>query len=147
MTLRLVLRNALPEVERMAESILAWGRDAGLSEAFVGELRLVLEELTENAIRYGYPSGVNGHIEVRLALTATDVTAEVENDGVAFDPLAQAPPDLTIPAQDRPIGGLGIFLVRQLTNGITYGRTSGTNLVSFSMSVPPASTTPEKARG
>jgi serine/threonine-protein kinase RsbW len=136
MTLQLVLRNTLPEVERMTEALLVWGRGAGLSETFLGDLRLVLEELMENAIRHGYPAGVEGRIDVRIALKAAEVEVEVEDDGGAFDLLAAPPPDLTNPVEDRPAGGLGIFLVRKLTNSLTYRRTSRTNLVRFSIRMP-----------
>jgi serine/threonine-protein kinase RsbW len=63
-----------------------------------------------------------------------ELSVEVADQGVEFNPLTAAPPDLTLNLEDRPIGGLGIFLVKKLAPSITYRRDRDWNRLTFGIS-------------
>jgi serine/threonine-protein kinase RsbW len=126
---------------RIVNDLAAMGSLAEAVEAFVAEHRLPAEaanalyvsvdEAVSNAIAYGYPEGAHGEIAVRLRRRPGSVVLEVEDDGAPFDPLQAAPPDLTLPLADRPIGGLGIHLIRNLMDEMSYARRDGRNVLKL----------------
>jgi serine/threonine-protein kinase RsbW len=126
---------------RIVNDLAAMGSLAEAVEAFVAEHRLPAEaanalyvsvdEAVSNAIAYGYPEGAHGEIAVRLRRRPGSVVLEVEDDGAPFDPLQAAPPDLTLPLADRPIGGLGIHLIRNLMDEMSYARRDGRNILKL----------------
>ncbi|QPM90249.1 ATP-binding protein [Pseudooceanicola algae] len=107
-------------------------------EGLAGKLDLVVEELFLNLANHAYADGEG---EVRLALIASDrdVTLQIEDDGAAFDPLASAPePDLDMEIDERAIGGLGLHLIRSLSDAQTYERTAGVNRLTLVFRTVPA---------
>ena len=88
-----------------------------------------LDELLANALSHGRtgrePCLVSGGVE----LNAERVTVTVTDDGIPFDPFARDAPDTTLPVDERPIGGLGIHLVGQLMDQVSYQRQDGRNVV------------------
>jgi anti-sigma regulatory factor (Ser/Thr protein kinase) len=104
-------------------------REAGCAEEVVLELRLVAEEVLTNIAKYGFEPGATPAVEVRVALTPEDATLEFRDQGRAFDPLAQAPPDRAAPREERPLGGLGLALVRSLVDEAAYAREGATNVL------------------
>lgn len=119
----------------------------GLVETFAAEHRLaaddkaraliVLEELLTNLSKYGYPSQSErkGIAEVALELESTRLTIDFSDDGQAFDPFANTVPDFDQSAESRPIGGLGLHMVRALSDEATYSRRDGRNFVRLSWRV------------
>jgi anti-sigma regulatory factor (Ser/Thr protein kinase) len=108
------------------------GEEAGLPVERLGELDLVVEELFVNVARY---AGA-GTVELRYTVPEAGVVeVELADDGRAFDPLARAEPDLELPLEARPVGGLGIFLVRRLTQSLRYCRDGGWNRILFRVAV------------
>ena len=71
-------------------------------------------------------------VEVSLNLGNDAVTMTVEDDGPQFDPLSLPPPDVTATLADRKVGGLGVFLVRNIMDTVTYARTAGRNRLRIS---------------
>jgi anti-sigma regulatory factor (Ser/Thr protein kinase) len=98
---------------------------------------LALEEIFTNIIRHGY--GDAGSHDIRFAARLTDehVVLQFADDGCEFDPLRAGPPDLTLPPDERPIGGLGIHLVRRLAERLEYQRTGGFNQLTASFALHP----------
>lgn len=107
----------------------------GLDAETCGRINLVLEEALVNVVDYAYPTGTEGKIE----LTARHATApdrlifEIFDRGVPFDPTQAPEPDLEASAEERPIGGLGIFMVRTLSDGVTYRRDGDRNILTISL--------------
>ncbi len=97
---------------------------------------LVIEELVTNTIKYGYDDASAHQILVKVAFHEGHLCIEVRDNGHAFDPLAQEAPDFTLPADERPIGGLGIHLVRQMTDDVRYERRGGENVVIATKAFP-----------
>jgi serine phosphatase RsbU (regulator of sigma subunit)/anti-sigma regulatory factor (Ser/Thr protein kinase) len=122
------LDNHLAEIPRLAHAVEEYGARLGLPVEAIYHVNLALDELLTNMISYGYPEGADGHIHVALLRTADTLTVDLLDDGLAFDLLQQAPPpDLDGDLEDRPIGGLGIYLVRTLIDETTYRREAGYN--------------------
>ncbi len=109
---------------------------AGFPEKDLGRLDLVVEEVVVNVINYAYPEGQPGTIEVGYAIEGPGkLFIQVSDMGRDFDPLAKDPPDLRLGLSDRPIGGLGIFLVKQIAHSITYSRADNRNVLAFHLDV------------
>jgi anti-sigma regulatory factor (Ser/Thr protein kinase) len=102
------------------------------------KLDLVLEELLVNIARYAYPAG-NGAAEVAFAPDGPGkLYVEISDWGNDFNPLDVEPPDFSRGLAERPIGGLGVFLVRSLVSDIAYRRDTDRNVLSFGFPGPGA---------
>ena len=113
--------DALRHMER---SIDEFGHQEQWPGDLIFKLHLILEELGLNAMTYGGASSVR----IIISEEAEMVTIEISDDGGAFNPLNDAPqPDVNAALEDRSIGGLGIHLVRTLTNDLSYRREGGRN--------------------
>ena len=109
--------------------------EAGLPEARVGELDLLIEEIFMNVCCHAYPDGRQGVVTLSYTIpTPGEMSIEVADQGAEFNPLTAPPPDLTLDLESRPIGGLGIFLVKTLAPSITYRRDRDWNRITFRMS-------------
>ncbi len=83
-------------------------------------MRLVVEEIATNIVKYGYDDGARDMIQVRCALVDGALQVRIRDRGRPFDPRDHADPDLTVPAAERDIGGLGLFFVRELADRLSY---------------------------
>jgi serine/threonine-protein kinase RsbW len=90
-------------------------------------LNIAVEEIVLNAIKHGRCSPAQGAIGIGLSLSGPELDITITDTGIPFNPLDAPPPDLTASLADRPIGGLGIHLVRSLMNSIEYKREGGEN--------------------
>lgn len=94
---------------------------------FLFRMNLVLEEMTLNVMTHGRAAGAS-ELEVIVACDTDAVTIQIVDDGPRFDPLEDAPlPDPEAPLEDRPVGGLGVHLVRTMMDEITYRYEDGRN--------------------
>jgi anti-sigma regulatory factor (Ser/Thr protein kinase) len=132
-SLTIPVRNELAELERVALLIEEFGRRHGLPTRTVFELNLAIDEVLTNIISYAFLDTVAHEIVVRLSTTTPSgtVVVEIEDDGQPFDPTCCAPPDLTQPIDDRPVGGLGIHLVRRLMDSLAYRRQRDKNVLAM----------------
>ncbi|MBI3249228.1 MAG: SpoIIE family protein phosphatase [Deltaproteobacteria bacterium] len=125
----ILFKNQLSEIGRLARVVEAFAERCHLSTSLAFELNVALEEIVTNVISYGYDDAGEHEIMLRLSSTGEEVTAEVEDDGRPFNPLAAAPPDTSKPLADRPMGGLGIHLVRKIMDAVEYRRQQEKNLL------------------
>jgi serine/threonine-protein kinase RsbW len=126
-------RDKMPEVGAMIESFV---QAQGGSRETVHDLAVVLDEVLNNIIAYGYGPGERGDILVRATVRDGRIVVEVEDSGRPFDPLTAPAPDLTAPLRDRKVGGLGILFVKELMDDIAYARVGGTNRLRLSKRFP-----------
>lgn len=110
--------------------------DIPQDEALQFKIRLSIEEAVENVVRYAYDGGL-GWIEVGTELDPEGVmlTILLKDAGVPFNPLEKTDPDVTLPAEDREIGGLGIFLCKKLMDHIVYKYEDGCNVLLMTKKV------------
>ncbi|MBQ0103102.1 MAG: ATP-binding protein [Prevotellaceae bacterium] len=95
------------------------------------KIRLSVEEATENIVQYAYAEG-EGYVVVKTELTpANRLIITLRDEGVPFNPLDKDDPDITLSAEDRNIGGLGIFLCKQLMDKVTYTFENGCNILTM----------------
>lgn len=102
------------------------------------ELDLLIEEILVNICRYSYPEGAPGSVVLTYSIPEPgELAVEVGDQGVEFDPLNASPPDLTLNLAERPVGGLGIWLVKSFAGSLTYRREQGWNRLTFAISANP----------
>lgn len=123
----LKLKNDLREVPRADGWLVRRCQARQIPDGTVHDLRLALDEVVSNVIRHGYGPGGSGEIQVIAEFAADRVRIEVRDAAKPFNPLSFPEPDLTIPIERRPRGGLGIFLVRKLMDRVDYFRENGCN--------------------
>ena len=140
MSARLALQvNAtLDEVRRLEEAVTAFGEEQAWPPDLAYQVQLVVEELCVNIVNYG---GDGGHrIELVLESTPETLTIDIVDDGIAFDPFADAPPpDLDSDVADRPIGGLGVHFVKTMMDETRYRREGDRNHTSLTKRRAPPS--------
>ena len=119
----IALRGEAAELVRLEAFAEAFARNCGLADDERARLLVILEELFTNVVAHGY----KGEFEADSVAVALDwrrgrLTINFVDNGPPFDPLAHSAPDLDAPAEQRPIGGLGIAIVRALVDRARYCR-------------------------
>jgi anti-sigma regulatory factor (Ser/Thr protein kinase) len=125
------LNGNLKELERLAAEVSRFCRENGLGEDAEFQLNLVLEELFVNTVRHGGCEGVENSTRVRLRAGGDGVAVEFADRGLPFDPTAAPAADIHAPLEQRPAGGLGIHLVREIMRDLRYERSDGWNQLSM----------------
>jgi anti-sigma regulatory factor (Ser/Thr protein kinase) len=123
------LGNDLAELPAALDWLEAALRAAGIDQALVGELRLVAEEGLSNVIKYAYADSARHSIEVTVEVGGGEVHLVLRDDGHPFDPLTAPAPDLDGPIERRPVGGLGIHLLKSLVDRADYRREADANVL------------------
>lgn len=125
------------QISSFLERATAFLEQNGVEPRPTHHTNLVLEELMANAAMHG--GGQDLVARVRIAIQPDHVQAELSDSGEPFDPTSVPEPDISASIADRPIGGLGLFLVRRLSSTFTYERRDGYNCMSVSIPRRPAS--------
>ncbi|GJQ32876.1 MAG: hypothetical protein HBSAPP04_17150 [Ignavibacteriaceae bacterium] len=126
------IRNRIEETVAVNNLVEETALEAGFLQKDVYDILIALDEILSNIVYYAYPNGKEGIIDIRIEMEGDDLTVSFIDEGIAFDPLAKADPDLAVPVEDREIGGLGIFIVKKLMNRVVYTREAGKNILVIS---------------
>jgi sigma-B regulation protein RsbU (phosphoserine phosphatase) len=94
-------------------------------------MNLAIEEAVVNVMNYAYPKGTMGDVNIEAESNQEWLTFIISDKGIPFDPTIKKEVDITLPAEERSIGGLGIHLVRQIMDSISYERKDGTNILTL----------------
>ena len=127
----ILLNNNIAEIPLLSEFIDNFAEEVGLDYSLTMSLNLAMEEAVVNVMKYAYPQGEQGKIDISANVDGDDVVFVISDSGVAFDPTTKAEVDVEQKAEDRPIGGLGIHLVRQIMDSIVYERVDGKNILTL----------------
>lgn len=130
----LTLANDLAEIPRAAAELEAWAEPLELPMPDLMALQLALEETITNVILHGYrdaPAGTRRFTVELSAPAATAIRLVITDDAPAYDPLARPEVDTTLPLEDRPIGGLGVHLVKKLMTHAAYARRDDRNILTL----------------
>ena len=144
-----MIKNDLADLAGLPARVTGFFQPCGVSPQSVDRVLLTLEEMLSNTIKYGYSDSAEHAIEIDLRVIspsesapgdACEIVLTLTDDGGAFDPLALPLPDTSAPVEDRPIGGLGVHLVRSIASKMQYQRSGDKNQVeiSFKKTVDPA---------
>ncbi len=125
------LQSDVDEVPRLAAFVERTGLRWGLDARVVFALNLTLEEVLVNVIAHGLAGEGGRTIAVSLSLEEGQVRAEVRDDAPPFDPLSAAEADTTAPLEQRSVGGLGLHLVRRMTDSVEYRRDGDHNVLTL----------------
>lgn len=98
------------------------------------QIDLCVEEIFVNIANYAYPAG-GGTAEIQISAADGAVTLVFTDAGLPYDPLKKADPDITLAAEDRQIGGLGIFLVKKNMDTVSYRYESGKNVLTITKAI------------
>jgi anti-sigma regulatory factor (Ser/Thr protein kinase) len=132
---KLSVPASLESLETIGAYVVRAAAEAGLDAKGAYNLRLAVDEIATNIISYGYgPEG--GGITLRGELSAASLTIILEDSGTPFDPLAKETVkegDLTLPLEERQVGGLGIYLVLKGVDAFRYEYVDGINRNIFEM--------------
>ena len=129
--LELSLANELEEIAVAAAEIESFCEARGLAPAVAYAVNLSVDELLTNTISYGYDDDARHLIEVAVRMEGDALVVEIADDGAPFDPSDAPEPDTEASLEDRPIGGLGVFLVRRMMDEVAYRRDAGRNVVTL----------------
>lgn len=133
----LTLHNDVQEVPQLAAFIDEVAEACGIDMATTMSLNLAMEEAVVNVMSYAYPAGTVGNVDIDAEFADGQLTFVLSDSGTPFDPTQAGTPDLTLEAEERPIGGLGIFLVRQIMDTIVYRRSDGKNILTLTKNIQP----------
>jgi sigma-B regulation protein RsbU (phosphoserine phosphatase) len=128
----IVIPNNLAYLNNLTDFIRLIGNQYLFSQKILFELNLVLEELVTNTINYGYIDSLDHEIEIVLYLCKDEIIIEIKDDSEEFDPFSRDDTDqIDKPAEEREIGGLGIFFVKTYADSYSYKRENGKNIISL----------------
>jgi serine/threonine-protein kinase RsbW len=109
----------LAQLATIREFVAQTGRDLGLDQRTIQELQLAVDEASTNVIRHAY-GGKGGEIEISVELDEGIVRLTIRDWGIPFDPMAVPVPDVSAPLEQRKLGGLGLFLIHRVMDGVHF---------------------------
>lgn len=127
----LCIKNEISEISRLATFIEETGEELDLPMPLIMSLNLVLEEAVSNIILYAYPQRMGEEITIQVDKSDTMLVFTITDSGVEFDPTQVVEADVTLSAEERPIGGLGIYLIKKIMNEVEYQRVEGNNVFTL----------------
>jgi serine/threonine-protein kinase RsbW len=135
---RLELLGTADQLSVLMHFVQRFRADEGLSDGDAFALELVLEELFMNVILHGSQGRSSpARVAVQLSTTTDAMLIEVEDDGTPFDLLSAPAPDLNLDLDQRPVGGLGLHLIREVMDHVDYQFVSGRNRVQLRKTLTP----------
>jgi len=129
---RISLTPDLSSITELEQSLEEFAGAHELDMGLQNRLNLMLEELITNSVNYSLQTVSGPELELRLSLEETFVVARLEDNGPAFNPFTEAPEaDTSSSLEDRPVGGLGIYLTKKFATEYTYERIGERNRVTL----------------
>ena len=125
----LIIKNEVAELEHLVILIDEVTEELQLDPEIGMSLNLALEEVVSNVILYAYPEGTNGTVQIVANSDGQVLVFTITDQGKAFDPTQVTEADITLSAEERAIGGLGIFIVNQIMDNVSYRRENGQNIL------------------
>ena len=121
------LKNELSELKALKRYLSKWGGEIGLPSISILRINICLDELFTNIVSYGYDDNQEHMIKFTLKGDNEFVIINIEDDGIPFNPLEKIDPDFPDNVENAKIGGLGILIIRELMDNVSYERRSGKN--------------------
>ena len=128
---KLTLPNDVNAVPQLAAFIEEVAESHGADPSATMNINLALEEAVVNVMNYAYPEGTYGEIGITASFCDNTLIFTISDTGTPFDPTKISDPDTSLSAEERPIGGLGIHLVRQLMDEVAYCYENNHNILTL----------------
>ena len=129
MARHLILHNNIQQIPQLAEFVETIAEEKNLDQAMAMSLNLALEEAVTNVILYAYPDGIDGLVDIEAYIHDDCLEFIISDSGKPFDPTAAPEADVTLGVEERSIGGLGIYLVRNIMDTVSYRYENGKNIL------------------
>lgn len=129
--LEIKLKNDLSELKEMNDLLALISHKFKISIDLISPITLAIEEALVNVINYAYPKGTPGEIILSCEIEKEKLTFTLTDSGEPFDPTKAENVDTSLGIEDRPIGGLGIFLIRQIMDDMVYIRENNNNVLKL----------------
>ena len=123
--------NDIQEVPALAIFIGSVCEDMRFDELTTAGVNLAIEEAVVNVMNYAYPAGIRSNILLEVVAEGDEVTFILRDNGVPFDPTTVPEVDVSLPAEERSVGGLGIHLMRHYMDAISYERVDNQNVLTM----------------
>ena len=127
----ITLPNSLEELPRLSALVEEVCEEIGCDMEMTMRINLAMEEAVVNVIDYAYPPGTVGYMEIKATTADKRIKFMIIDSGTPFDPTKKEEVDISLPVEERRIGGLGIHLVRQIMDDIKYERKEGHNVLTL----------------
>jgi anti-sigma regulatory factor (Ser/Thr protein kinase) len=128
--MQITIKNRLSDIALVQTALKQFADVRGISSHDVMKINLIVDELISNIVSYAYQDDGEHDIEIELGLADNRLSLAITDDGVPFDPSAKDSPDTAAPLEARPLGGLGIHLVKKIADDLSYQRRAGKNVVT-----------------
>ncbi len=125
----LTLNNKVSEISKLNAFVKSATAALNMENGLANRIKLAVEEAVTNVIDYAYPNGTEGKIDITIEADENRIRFILTDSGAEFDPTSVSKADTTLSINERPIGGLGVFLVRNLMDSINYERIKGKNIL------------------
>lgn len=130
-TKNLTLPNDVQEVPKLAAFVDEVCEAAGMDMSTTMQMNLAIEEAVVNVMEYAYPEGTKGEVRIEAQTHDTYVEFTLTDDGKPFNPTEKGEVDITLSAEERSIGGLGIMLVKHYMDDTKYKYVDGQNVLTL----------------
>ena len=127
----ITLNNDIQEVPQLTDFVNEVCKSVELDKNTTSQITVAIEEAVVNVMNYAYPAGTQGKVKIEATANDERLKFTISDSGTPFDPTAQAEADITLPANKRSIGGLGIHIVRQTMDTVDYERTGDRNVLTL----------------
>lgn len=131
----IIINNDIQELVQLNLFVDGICNELHLDNEMQMNLNLALEEVVSNVILYAYPEKSNEKISISAQMTNGLLVFTISDSGLAFDPTAVPEADVTLSAEERQIGGLGIYIVKNIMNEVTYQRMDEKNVLTLKKNV------------
>ena len=125
------LNNYLSELKALHQHLENWGGEIRLPANSILRINVCLDELFTNIVSYGFDDDLEHIILFTLGGDNHSVAINIEDDGIPFNPLGKIDPDFPENVESADIGGLGIHIIRQLMDNVSYERKQGKNKLAM----------------
>lgn len=128
---KLIFKNEEQELARVAGFMEEICDELQLDMHVAMKLQVAMEEMVTNVIFYAYPQGTSAEIVLTAESDESELTFVLSDSGKPFDPTAKDAPDLDVDPMDREQGGMGILIVKNIMNEVSYQRFGNTNQLTM----------------
>ena len=129
------ISNRIGELTVLASITEDLAQQWHLPDALAMNINLVMEEALSNIIYYAYNDSAEHKIRISISLGKQGLTIRIRDDGIPFDPSSHLLPDISLSAMDRPVGGLGIFLISKFMDTVHYSRKNYLNILTLTKKI------------